>query len=132
MTQATPSPFAVATGVRDPQAGFYTRSSGSRLETASGCTPDIDIPTSFPRIGCGLAHGLQVRVAALLQQSAHGAMEILHTKAQKLGNERVGAAAPGDAPGLGDRLNAALTGNATSLAPATTASIGGLPISRWR
>src|SRR5882724_7510874 len=104
MTQATPSPFVVATGVRDPQAGFYTRSSVCLPDSVLGYLAAVAIPALLPRIGCRLAHGLQVRVAALLQQAAHGAMEILHPEAQKLGNERVGAAAPGDAPGLGDRL----------------------------
>src|SRR5215510_8266151 len=66
-----------------------------------------DSPMSLPYTGSGLAHGLQIRRAALLQQAAHVAMEILHPEAQKLGNEIVGAATSSNAPGLGDDLYAA-------------------------
>src|SRR2546429_6031043 len=90
------------------RAGYSPRSAGARPVSASGDRPAVAIPTSLPRVGCGLAHGLQVRGAALLEQAAHVAMEILHPEAQKLGNERVGAATPGNAPGVGDYLDAAL------------------------
>src|SRR5437016_3949914 len=56
----------------------------------------------------GLTHGLQVRVAALLEQAAHAAVEVLHAETEELRNQVVGAAAAGDAAGLGDRPHPAL------------------------
>src|SRR5262245_49339461 len=61
-----------------------------------------------PRLAGGLAHGLEIRDAALLEQAVHAAVEILHAEAQELGDEIVGAAAAGDAPGARDDLDAAL------------------------
>src|SRR3989442_14951157 len=55
-----------------------------------------------------LAHLLEVGLASVLEQAPHAAVEVLHAEAQELGDEIVGAAAPGDAPGAGDDLDAAL------------------------
>src|SRR5262249_8571218 len=67
-----------------------------------------DSPMSLPYTGSGLAHGLQIRRATLLQQTAHVAMKILYSQAQELGNEIVGAATSSNAPGVSDDLDAAL------------------------
>src|SRR5213593_441370 len=61
---------------------------------------------SRPRAG-GFAHLPEIRVAAVLEQAAHAAVEILHAESQELGDEIVGAAAPRNAPGAGDDLDAA-------------------------
>jgi hypothetical protein len=50
MTQATTSPFAVATGVRDPQAGVYTRSSVCLPDSVSGHSAAVAI-TQLERLG---------------------------------------------------------------------------------
>src|SRR5712692_9849264 len=90
-----PSP---ATSVRHAHA-FCRSSRAQARATVSGYPPAVAIPTLLPRGGGGLAHGLEVRGAALLQQTADVAMKILHPQTQKLGNERVGTAAPGNTPG---------------------------------
>src|SRR6185503_14866300 len=63
---------------------------------------------SLSSAGRSRARGLQIGFAALLEQPVHAAVEVLHAEAEELGDEIVGAAAPGDAPGAGDRLHAAL------------------------
>src|SRR5262245_59928743 len=61
-----------------------------------------------PHRAGGLAHGLAIREAALLEQAVQAAVEILHAEAQELGDEIVGTAAPGNASGGGDDLDPAL------------------------
>src|SRR4249920_1793804 len=64
--------------------------------------------SSLPGVGRGLTHRLQISLAALLEQSVHAAVEVLHAQSQELGNEVVGAATPGDASGASDDLDATL------------------------
>src|SRR5437764_510272 len=63
---------------------------------------------SLSGAGRGLTHRLQIGLAALLEQPVHAAVEVLHAEPEELGDERVGAAAAGNAPGAGDRFHAAL------------------------
>src|SRR5262245_38929000 len=64
--------------------------------------------SSLPGVGRGLTHRLQIGLAALLEQSVHAAVEVLHAQSEELGNEVVGAATPGDAAGASDDLDATL------------------------
>src|SRR4051812_32511796 len=76
--------------------------------TCSRVTSDMRAMDSLSSVGRGLTRRFQVGFAALLEQPVHAAVEVLHAEPQELGDERVGAAAPGDAPGAGDHLHAAL------------------------
>src|SRR5688500_17861210 len=64
-----------------------------------------DLPPSLPRVDSSLAHSLQVRRAALLQQAAHITMEILHPQAQKFRYKIVRATTPGNASSIGNDLH---------------------------
>src|SRR5262245_33565006 len=70
--------------------------------------PRLCMKASLPGVGRRLTHRLQIGRAALLEQSANAAMEVLHPQSQELGNEVVGAATPGDAPCASDDLDATL------------------------
>src|SRR5882762_11435819 len=76
--------------------------------TCSRVTSGMRAMDSLSSVGRGLTRRLEIRLAALLEQPVHAAVEVLHAEAQELGDEIVGAAAPGNAPGAGDRLDAAL------------------------
>src|SRR2546422_10663039 len=65
-------------------------------------------PESLPGSRGRLTHGLEVRRAALLQQAADAAVEVLHAESQKLRDEIVGAATAGDASGARDDLDPTL------------------------
>src|SRR5262249_62121558 len=49
------------------------------------------------RVGRRLAHLRQVGLAALLEEAAYGAVEVLHAEGQELRDEHVGTATSGDA-----------------------------------
>src|SRR5438477_4834021 len=100
---------AVAKRCATPKPAMATVApSGMSATACSGDPTILFMQVSFPGVGGGLTHRLQICLAARLEQSAHGAVEVLHTETQELRDEVVGAAASGNAPGAGDRFHASL------------------------
>src|SRR5262249_17988455 len=98
---------------------FFVACAGacSRCAISGMCTRSVYGPmfgrlcmkgSSLSGVGRSLTHRLQISLAALLEQSVHAAVEVLHAEAEELGNEVVGTATSGDSPGASDDLDATL------------------------
>src|SRR5712664_3916822 len=87
--------------------GGRSRHSISTVVFVEGISTPKCRVTSLPRAG-RLAHLLKIRIAAVLEQAPHAAVEVLHADSQEFRNEIVGAATTSNAPGARDDLHAPL------------------------